>query len=291
VEIFALENNFQLADGNAIPALGFGTFGIFDRLHQENIIADAIACGYRHFDTASLYGSEISVGLGIKSSGIAREEFFLTTKVWKDDMESSRIRSSLESSLKKLQTDYVDLLLIHWPRCNSADAQWIEHLNEAFETFILLKKEGKVKSIGVSNFLVHHFEALKTAERPVVNQIEYHPGYMQQEVVDYCKKENIVVEAWSPLGRAALLTDKTVLKIAAKHKVSAAQVLLKFCLENGVLPIAKSTDIKRMQQNASLMHFMLDANDLQELSDIKQNTGWSQEHPDFAIPSARVGDF
>ena len=162
----------------------------------------------------------------------------------------------------------------------------------AWNTFIFLKQEGKVKSIGVSNFLPQHFDVIHScSEKPVVNQIEFHPGYMQTGTVDYCQRHSIVVEAWSPLGRGALLNHPVVEEIAKKHKVSTAKVLLAFCLAHNVLPLVKSSSKERLKDNLSLFDFNLSEDDLYVLRGIAEKTGWSGQHPDLSIPKAKVGDF
>ncbi len=292
MKISSSEDSFLLSDGNKIPCIGFGTFGLDNNKKGQDIIKTAISLGYRHFDTASLYGSEEILGKAIKASGVSRDELFLTSKVWKDDMAPGAIRKSFDRSLHALGTDYLDLLLIHWPRANENDEEWEEHLLMAWNTFIFLKQEGKVKSIGVSNFLPQHFDVIHScSEKPVVNQIEFHPGYMQTGTVDYCQRHSIVVEAWSPLGRGALLNHPVVEEIAKKHKVSTAKVLLRFCLAHNVLPLVKSSSKERLKDNLSLFDFKLSEDDLYVLRGIAEKTGWSGQHPDLSIPKAKVGDF
>jgi diketogulonate reductase-like aldo/keto reductase len=292
MKLSSSSDTFQLSDGNKIPCIGFGTFGLDNNKQGQDIIKTAISLGYRHFDTASLYGSEEILGKAVKDSGVSREDFFLTSKVWKDDMAPGDIRKSFDRTLHALGTDYLDLLLIHWPRANGADEAWEEHLFLAWNTFIFLKQEGKVKSIGVSNFLPQHFDVIHScSEKPVVNQIEFHPGYMQTGTVDYCQRHSIVVEAWSPLGRGALLNNPVVEEIALKHKVSTAKVLLSFCLAHNVLPLVKSSSKERLKDNLSLFDFKLTEQDLYALRGIAEKTGWSGFHPDLSIPGSKVGDF
>ena len=274
---------YPLLDGNRIPAIGFGTWRVKDREDGAAVCAEAIRAGYRHFDTAYLYGSEESVGDAIRASGIDRSEFFVTTKVWKDDLSAEGARLELETSLSRLGMDYVDLLLIHWPRRDSEDPEWRERLTETWNAFQQFKREGLVKSIGVANFLPHHFEALE-GEVPVVNQIEVHPGYLQKEAVRYCRERGILVEAWAPLGQNRLMTNPVVESIAEKHHVSPAQVCLRFSLELGLLPLPKSANPDRMRQNRELFGFSLDEDDRAELMGLPEKTGWSGEHPDDAIP-------
>ena len=283
-------STFSLLDERTIPCVGFGTYKVDPDEDGVSTLALAIQMGYRHFDTASLYGTENVLGEAIKESGVDRKEFFITTKVWKDDLEPEKIRASVEKSLQNLGMDYVDLLLIHWPRVDENDEKWEEKIAKACETFIELKKEGKTKSIGVSNFLPQHFDAIRGMETPVVDQIEFHVGYMQTGAVDYCHRHNIVVEAWAPLGRGKLVENEDVVKIAKKYNVSTAQVLLKFCLQHDVLPIAKSSNYSRMKANMDLFDFELEDEDLNALRAVPDKTGWSGEHPDLAIPKLVIED-
>ena len=283
-------STFSLLDERTIPCVGFGTYKVDPDEDGVSTLALAVQMGYRHFDTASLYGTENVLGEAIKESGVDRKEFFITTKVWKDDLEPEKIRASVEKSLQNLGMDYVDLLLIHWPRVDENDEKWEEKLAKAWETFIELKKEGKTKSIGVSNFLPQHFDAIRGMETPVVDQIEFHVGYMQTGAVDYCHRHNIVVEAWAPLGRGKLVENEDVVKIAKKYNVSTAQVLLKFCLQHDVLPIAKSSNYSRMKANMDLFDFELEDEDLNALRAVPDKTGWSGEHPDLAIPKLVIED-
>lgn len=277
------DDRYALADGNAVPVIGYGTWRVKDREGGAAVCAEAVRAGYRHFDTASLYGSEGSVGDAIRLSGIPREEFFVTTKVWKDDLSAAAARASLERSLRLMQLDYVDLLLIHWPRRDAEDPAWRDRLAEVWGAFTDFKKAGLVKSIGVANFLPHHFEALE-GELPVVNQIELHPGYLQEDAVRYCRERGILLEAWAPLGQNRLLNHPVVEAVAKKHGVSAAQVCLRFSLQMGFLPLPKSANPERMAANRNVFGFSLDAEDMRCLLAIEDKTGWSGEHPDDAIP-------
>lgn len=284
VTLSSADDRITLTDGNAIPCIGYGTWRVKDRENGAAICLEAARAGYRHFDTASLYGSEGSVGDAIRASGVAREEFFVTTKVWKDDLSEKAARASLVKSLSTMQLDYVDLLLIHWPRHDAEDAAWRERLAETWNAFSLFKKEGLVRSIGVANFLPHHFEAIAGGEKPVVDQIEVHPGYLQAETIEYCRANGILVEAWAPLGQKRLIEHPVVLQIADKHGVSTAQVLLRFSLQLGILPLPKSADPVRMRQNRNVFGFSLDPVDMELLLAVEEKTGWSGEHPDDAIP-------
>ncbi|MBO8416737.1 MAG: aldo/keto reductase [Proteobacteria bacterium] len=270
-----------------IPCVGFGTWKVFDHEQGSEVIAEAIKAGWRHFDTAALYKSEKSVGQAVKSSGLPRSAFFITSKVWKDSLSREGAQRSLKQTLSDLQTDYLDLLLIHWPRRDDKDELWQERLAETWQYFIEAKKAGLVRAIGTANFLPHHFAALHT-EMPVINQIEFHVGYTQKEAVDYCRAHDILVEAWAPLGRSALLSHPVVQKVAAQAGVSPAQLCLRYCLQQGLLPLVKSADPQRMRSNRRLFDFTLTDAQLAELNALPDKTAWSGEHPDLAIPAVSV---
>lgn len=281
-KLHKITDQFILADGNKIPCVGFGTWKVRDDENGEDIVKTAIDAGYRHFDTAALYKSEQSVGNGIKKSNINRDQFFITTKVWKSDLNSTAARASLENSLKNLGTEYVDLLLIHWPRNNNS-CDWKKEIQETWHEFIKFKQEGKVRSIGVANFLAHHLEVIEWEELPVVNQIEYHIGYEQQLAVQKCRELNILVEAWAPLGQNRLINNNIIKEMAEKFGVTPAMFCLRYCLEQGILPLPKTVSLERMAENADIFDFDISKNDLNYIKELPQ-LGWSGEHPDIAIP-------
>lgn len=267
-----------LSNGVKMPNLAFGTFKVNEG-DDVQIILDAINVGYRHFDTAAFYNTEEALGKAIKKSGIPREEFFITTKVWKTSMGYEGAKKSFEESLEKLDMDYVDLLLIHWPRPD-AESDWKKLDIETWKAFEEIYKEGKVKAIGVSNFLNHHMQnILDNCEVvPMVNQIEFHPGYIQKDVVDFDKKHGIVVEAWSPLGRERVFKDKLLNKLAEKYGKSVAQICLAFSLQMDVVPLPKSLSIERMKQNMDI-DFELEKEDFEKIVNMEE-TGWSGLDPD-----------
>lgn len=278
-----INSSYTLNDGNKIPCVGFGTWKIRENENGEQIILEAIRAGFRHFDTAALYKSETSIGKAVKKSGISRDSLFITTKVWKDDLSPKKARLSLENSLRDLQTDYVDLLLIHWPKSSGSDLNWQDKLAATWQEFIKLRTQGLVKSIGVANFLPHHFAALQSEILPCVNQIEFHPGYLQQEAYEYSMDHGILVEAWRPLGQGGLIENTAVKAIAANLGKTVAQILLRFSLQCGVLPLPKTTHVERMSENQQLFDFTLN---LEQMTILKKLPlcAWSGEHPDTAIP-------
>lgn len=267
-----------LSNGVKMPNLAFGTFKVNEG-DDVQIILDAINVGYRHFDTAAFYNTEEALGKAIKKSGIPREEFFITTKVWKTSMGYEGAKKSFEESLEKLDMDYVDLLLIHWPRPD-AESDWKKLDIETWKAFEEIYKEGKTKAIGVSNFLNNHMQnILDNCEVvPMVNQIEFHPGYIQKDVVDFDKEHGIVVEAWSPLGRERVFKDELLNKLAEKYGKSVAQICLAFALQMDVVPLPKSSSVERMKQNMDI-DFELEKEDFEKIVNMEE-MGWSGLDPD-----------
>lgn len=268
-----------LSNGVKMPNLAFGTFKVNEG-DDVQIILDAINVGYRHFDTAAFYNTEEALGKAIKKSGIPREEFFVTTKVWKTCMGYEGAKKSFEESLEKLDMDYVDLLLIHWPRPDEK-SDWKKLDIETWKAFEEIYKEGRAKAIGVSNFLNHHMQnILDNCEVvPMVNQIEFHPGYIQKDVVDFDKEHGIVVEAWSPLGRERVFKDELLNKLAEKYGKSVAQICLAFAIQMDVVPLPKSSSVERMKQNMDI-DFELEEEDFEKIVNMEE-TGWSGLDPDF----------
>lgn len=268
-----------LSNGVKMPNLAFGTFKVNEG-DDVQIILDAVNVGYRHFDTAAFYNTEEALGKGLKKSGLPREEFFITTKVWKTCMGYEGAKKSFEESLEKLDMDYVDLLLIHWPRPD-AESDWKKLDIETWKAFEEIYKEGKTKAIGVSNFLNHHMQnILDNCEIvPMVNQIEFHPGYIQKDVIDFDKNHGIVVEAWSPLGRERVFKDELLNELAEKYGKSVAQICLAFALQMDVVPLPKSSSIERMKQNMDI-DFELEEEDFEKIVNMEE-MGWSGLDPDF----------
>ena len=276
----ALTDTYTLSNGVKIPVIGFGTWQSPDGDVAYQAVKWALEAGYRHIDTAAIYGNEVSVGQAIADSGIAREELFVTTKLWNDAHSFDAATAALDESLRKLGLDYVDLYLIHWPnpaavQANGDDA-WIDANADTWRAMEAAYKSGKTRAIGVSNFVVHHLEALaKTQEvAPMVNQIFLNPSDAQAEVVAYNQAHNIISEAYSPFGTGRLLGNDVVADIAAKYGKSETQILLRWSLDNGFLPLPKSTHEDYIKANTDVFDFTLADEDLDALNALDGVSGY-----------------
>lgn len=271
---------FTLSNGVEIPAVGYGTYLTSEK--DDGTVAAALAAGYRHFDTASFYDTEQALGDALRAAGVPREELFLTSKLWKDEIGYENALAAFERSLQKLGTDYLDLYLIHWPRTDDLTAEWRQLDRDTWRALEELYRAGRVRAIGVSNFLPHHLRNLmETAEiAPMVNQIEFHPGYPQTWNVEFCKAHGILPEAWSPLGRTRVLQDERLAGIAAKYGKTVAQLCVRFALQCGVVPLPKSSSPARMKANLDVFDFVISDEDMDRILTLPQ-FGWSGLHPDY----------
>ncbi|KRL88436.1 organophosphate reductase [Limosilactobacillus ingluviei DSM 15946] len=273
----------KLNNGVEIPCVGYGTFRT-DPAVTAQAVQDAITAGYRHIDTAKVYENEAGVGQGIKAAGVPREELFVTSKLWNTDRGYEATKAAFQASLDRLGLDYLDLYLIHWPANEKqfgADAAKINA--ETWRAMEELYEAGKIRAIGLSNFMPHHVaELLKTAKiKPMVDQIEVHPGWTHAEEIKKLQAMDIVVEAWGPLGGqgATVLVDPTMQKIAAAHGKSTAQVSLRWILQQGVVPLPKSVHVDRLKQNMELFDFELSNEEMQTIAALP-NLGGQCKDPD-----------
>lgn len=264
METYTLNNN------NKIPKIGFGTWKLKNNNDTIEIIKNAVMSGYRHFDTAYAYGNEVMVGKGLKESNIDRKELFISSKLWNDDRGYDNIINACKRSIENLGCEYLDMYLIHWPASKAVHDDWIDINNETWKAFEYLYNEGLVKAIGVCNFKVNQLEELiKNANiKPMVNQIEYHIGQRQSDIIDYCFNNNIVVEAWSPLGSGKMLKNDVIQNMAKKYNISPAQLCIKWCLDNGVLPLPKSKDKDRMKENLDIFDIIISKEDKEILDNM-----------------------
>jgi diketogulonate reductase-like aldo/keto reductase len=261
----SLKDTVKLHNGVEMPWFGLGVFKVENGNEATESVKAAIKNGYRSIDTAAIYKNEEGVGIGIKESGVAREELFITSKVWNEDQGYETTLAAFEKSLERLQLDYLDLYLIHWPGKDKYKDTW-----RALEK---LYKDGKIRAIGVSNFQVHHLEELlKDAEiKPMVNQVEFHPRLTQKELRDYCKAQGIQLEAWSPLMQGQLLDNEVLTQIAEKHNKSVAQVILRWDLQHEVVTIPKSIKEHRIIENADIFDFELSQEDMDKIDALNKD--------------------
>jgi diketogulonate reductase-like aldo/keto reductase len=260
-----------LTNGTAIPQVGLGVWQSPQGAPTQNAVRAALELGYRHVDTARVYRNEYDVGAAIRASGVARDQVFVTTKLWNDDQGYDSALRALDKSLERLGMSYVDLYLIHWPVAGKRRDSW-RALEQAFA-------DGKARAIGVSNYLVPHLEELTTYAKtlPHVNQIELSPFLQRRDTRALCAKHKIVVEAYSPLTRGEKLADPTVTKIAKAVARTPAQVLLRWGIQQGVVVLPKSVHRERIAENGALFDFTLDADQMRALDGLEENltTGWN----------------
>lgn len=267
-----MEKQILLNNGVKIPTPGFGTFLTPDGATCVEAVRTAIAAGYTHIDTAAVYGNEKSVGEGIQESGIKRSDLFVTSKVWNTERGYDKTLKAFDKTLRDLQLDYLDLYLIHWPANTLQFGNEADRLNvDTWKAMERLHEEGLVRSIGLSNFMQHHIEPVFVRANicPMVNQIEYHPGFTQRECVEFCQKNNILVEAWSPLGRGNVLNNPLLKTIAAQHGKSVAQVAIRWVMQTGVLPLVKSVTPSRIKENIDVFDFELSQQEMLEIASLK----------------------
>lgn len=280
-KLTSLTSGLKLSNGVTIPGLGYGTYQTPPE-DAYRAVTDALAVGYRHIDTAALYGNESGVGQAVKDSGLKREEVFITSKLWNTERGYDKTMAAFEKTLAELGTDYLDLYLIHWPANEKQFGQEATALNlDTWRAFEELYKAGKIKAIGVSNFMPNHLEALlaQAEIKPMVNQIEVHPGWPQTEAIRYCQRNDILVEAWAPLGEAAALSNPVLAKIAAKYDHTPAQVCLRWEVQQGILPLPKSVHKERMAENTKLFDFELTEDEMDIIGALR-NLGGQCKVPD-----------
>ena len=257
-------------DGTAMPLLGFGTYQIPDGGACYRAVRHALDVGYRHIDTAAFYGNEEDVGRAVRDSGLARAELYVTTKLWNSDQGYDSALRAFERSLKRLGLDYVDLYLVHWPEPGKRADSW-----RALEE---IRKRGHCRSIGVSNYTVHHLEELLRSAQvmPVNNQVEFSPFLYQRKLLEFCAAKGISLTAYCPLTHGEKLDHPAIAQIGAKHGKTGAQVLLRWALQHNVVAIPKSARKERIEENAALYDFELDANEMARLDALDEDyrTTW-----------------
>lgn len=273
--------NYSLPNGVKIPCIGYGTLNIENGEKTIECIKNAIKNGYRHIDSAEVYVNDSSLGIAIKESNIKREELFITSKLSNDNRGYINAIKSFNETLKRLQLEYLDLYLIHWPLARG-EREYCNKINvETWKALEDLYKDGKIKAIGVSNFLEHHIKPVmeKATIMPMINQLEIHPGQRQEKIVEFCKANNILVEAWGPLGSGKMLNNFVLNEIAKKYNKTVAQLCIKWCLQQNIIPLPKTENIDRMKENLNVFDFEISSEDMKEINNIPYFAG-SGLHPD-----------
>lgn len=261
----SITDSAVLHNGVKMPWLGLGVYKAEEGQEVIDAIKHAVGAGYRSIDTASFYKNEEGVGQAVKAVEVPREELFVTTKVWNTEQGYDETLRSFEESLAKLDMEYVDLFLVHWPVSGKYKDTW-----RALET---LYKDGRAKAIGVCNFKIHHLEDLmKDCEiKPMVNQVEYHPRLTQKDLLTFCKDHNIQLEAWRPLLKGEIFEEPILKELAEKHNKTVAQVILRWDLQNGVVTIPKSVNKNRIQENADIFDFELSLDDMEKIDSLNKD--------------------
>ncbi len=280
-DTYILNNNVKM------PGLGFGTWQSAAGDITVNAVKQAIKAGYRNIDTAAAYHNEKSVGEGIRQAveeyGVKREELFVSTKLWNDHRGYDLTMEAFENSMKELGLEYLDLYMIHWPAVERWHEDWRKINRSTWKAFEELYRAGRIKAIGVSNFLAHHVQALMEDGEiaPMVNQIEYHPGFAQTESADFCQKHGIIVQAWSPFGTGDVLKNVTLSEIAGKYGKTTAQICLRWLVQKNIVPLPKSVHEERIYSNTEIFDFRLSETDMQKIDGIPY-CGGMQFNPDAA---------
>ncbi|MDR1066172.1 MAG: aldo/keto reductase [Clostridiales bacterium] len=273
----SLTDSYKLSNGVEIPCVGFGTWQTPNGDVAVSSVLSAIEAGYRHIDTAQGYGNEESVGIAAKKSGVDRKELFITSKLDNSEHGYEKTLAAFERTMKNLDMEYIDLFLIHWPNPIAFRDSWREANASSWKAFEELHKTGRIRAIGVSNFHPRHIKALMETAiiAPTVNQIRLCPGDTQDEVVDYCRSQNILLEAYSPLGSGKIFDVPEMRALAEKYGKSVAQICVRWSLQRGYLPLPKSVTPARIKENAEVFDFELEEADARLIADLKGCVGYS----------------
>jgi diketogulonate reductase-like aldo/keto reductase len=271
----SISDKTALNNGVKMPWFGLGVYKAEEGQEVENAVKEAIKAGYRSIDTAAFYDNEVGVGKAIKDSGVPREELFITTKVWNDDQGYEATLKAFENSRKKLDLEYVDLYLIHWPVTGKYKDTW-----KALEK---LYKDGLVKAIGVSNFKESHLQELmaESEVKPTVNQVEFHPYLTQKGLLQFSKENDIQLEAWRPLTKGKIFTEPIIVELSEKYDKTPAQIVLRWDLQVGVVTIPKSVNEARIRENADIFDFELSHEDIEKIDELNEDRRLGADPDDF----------
>lgn len=262
-----MEKTVKLVNGNIMPRIGFGTWKLVNE-SLADVISDALESGFRYFDLAQAYCNDVDICQCMRK--FDRKELFISNKLWNTKRQYSKAIKAISGSLKRTGLDYFDLFLIHWPASLCEYENWQEINLDTWKAMEEMYEAGLCRAIGVSNFMPHHLDILleKAQIKPMINQIEFHPGYMQKDVVKFCGDEGILVEAWSPLGNGGgvILENEDLQEISEKYQKSIAQICLRWCLQNGVIPITKASSRKHMIENLAVFDFEISNEDMEKIN-------------------------
>ena len=280
----SLTDRYQLHNGVAIPCIGFGTWQMPDDETGIAAVKTALSAGYRHIDTAAIYGNEKSVGAAVKQSGIARKEIFVTSKLWNDDHGYENTLAAFERTMEDLSMDYLDLYLIHWPNPIKYRDRWQEANAGSWRAMEELYAAGRIRAIGLSNFLPHHIDALMETAKvaPMVNQIRICPGDTKAELVAYCHDRRMLIEAYSPLGTGRIFDVPGLKALAQKYRKTVPQIAIRWSLQKGYLPLPKSVTPRYIRENADVFDFELSDEDMRIITGLECECGSSSD-PDKAM--------
>lgn len=277
----SLADKLVLSNGVQMPGIGFGTWQVPTDSTLENAVSAALKLGYRFFDTAQIYSNASAIGRGVLLSDLPRAEIFISSKIWTSHRSYDGVMRAFTDIIEQLKTTYLDQLLIHWPATQGEPMIWQSQNAGTWRALEDLYEQGAVKVIGVSNFLPHHLVPLlaRARIRPMVNQLEIHPGYPQFAAVNFCFKQNIAVQAWSPLGRGGLTHHPLLIELGEKYGVSPALIALRWSLQHGFIPVVKALDAEHMKSNLDAFGLTLEDEDMTRL-DTMQQVAFSGLHPD-----------
>ena len=280
----SLTTKIELNNGTKIPCFGFGTYKIKDGNEAYTSVKAALEQGYIHVDTAAFYENEKFVGNAVKdflaTSDLKREDLFVTSKVWKTEAGYEKTMKAFDRTMDEIGLDYLDLYLVHWPSSYAFDDDWENTNRSTWKAMVEIYKSGRVKAIGVSNFLTHHLNALMDSEVvPAVDQIEINPGFLQEDTLKFCQDNGILVEAWSPLGRGKSLVHPLLEELAAKYGKTVAQIILRWDIQHGIVPLPKSVHEERIKENADVFDFVITDEDMKKIDDMEPygNSGHSPD--------------
>lgn len=288
MEFNSLTSTYTLANGNKIPCVGFGTWQSEDGDEAYNAVLSALKNGYRHIDTATAYENEESVGRAIndflRESGLDRSELFITTKLWNADHGYEATKKAIDLSLKKMNLDYLDLYLIHWPNPLKFRDCWEEANAGSWKAMEEAYDEGKIRALGLSNFRQHHIEALeKTAKiKPMVNQLMVCPGQRQRELCEFSRKRGMIIEGYSPMGTGKIFSSEKMQALSKKYKRTIAQICIRWSLQEGAIPLPKSVHEERIIENAKVFDFELEKSDCDLIADLTDLEIRQNRNPDEA---------